>query len=84
MAERMTGRFTGWNEAVLTRTLGEVTSETVAGETDPFVAQLADVADAIAGKRQPYIPLRQGAETLRLALAAVQSGREHREFRLAD
>jgi predicted dehydrogenase len=84
MAERMTGRFTGWNEAVLTRTLGEVTSETVAGETDPFVAQLADVADAIPDKRQPYIPLREGAETLRLALAAVRSGREHRELRLAN
>jgi predicted dehydrogenase len=84
MAERMTGRFTSWNEAVLTRTQGEVTSETIAGETDPFVAQLADVADAIAGKRQPYVPLREGARTLRLALAAVQSAREGRELRLGS
>jgi predicted dehydrogenase len=84
MAERMTGRFTSWNEAVLTRTQGEATSETVAGGTDPFVAQLADLADAIAERREPYIPLREGARTLRLALAAVQSGREGRELRLAD
>jgi predicted dehydrogenase len=84
MAERMTGYFTSWNEAVLTRTQGEVTSETIAGETDPFVAQLADVADAIAGKRQPYVPLREGARTLRLALAAVQSAREGRELRLGS
>ena len=84
MAERMTGRFTSWNDAVLTRTQGEVASETVEGATDPFVAQLADVADAIAENREPYIPLREGARTLRLALAAVQSGRERREMRLAD
>jgi predicted dehydrogenase len=84
MAERMTGRFTSWNEAVLTRTEGEVSSETVAGTTDPFVAQLADVADAITLGRQPYIPLGEGAKTLRLALAAVQSAAERREIRLAD
>ena len=84
MAERMTGRFTSWNEAVLTQTASEVTSETIAGDTDPFVAQLTDVADAIAEKREPYIPLREGARTLRLALAAVQSAKEGRELRLAD
>lgn len=84
MAERMTGRFTSWNEAVLTRTQGEVMSETIVGDTDPFVAQLADVADAIGEKREPYIPLREGAATLRLALAAVQSATEGRELRLAD
>jgi predicted dehydrogenase len=84
MAERMTGRFTSWNEAVLTQTAGEVRNETIAGDTDPFVAQLADVADAIAEKREPYIPLREGAATLRLALAAVQSAKEGRELRLAD
>lgn len=84
MAERMAGRFTSWNEAVLTRTVGEVTSETIAGDTDPFVAQLAEVADAIGQKREPYIPLREGARTLRLALAAVQSAKEGRELRLAD
>ena len=84
MAERMTGRFTSWNEAVLTRTQGDVMSETIVGDTDPFVAQLADVADAIGEKREPHIPLREGAATLRLALAAVQSATEGRELRLAD
>ena len=84
MAERMTGRFTSWNDAVLTRTQGEVSSETVVGKTDPFVAQLSDVADAIAEKRQPYIPLLEGAKTLRLALSAVQSAKEGRELPLGD
>jgi predicted dehydrogenase len=84
MAEGATGRFTSWNDAVLTQTAGEVRSETVAGVTDPFVAQLADVAGAIAERRAPAIPLREGADTLRLALAAVRSAREGRELRLAD
>jgi predicted dehydrogenase len=83
MAERMTGRFTSWNEAVLTRTDGEVTSETIASNIDPFVAQLADVGDAIIEKRHPHVPLCEGANALRLALAAVQSAREGRELRLA-
>jgi predicted dehydrogenase len=84
MAERMTGRFTSWNEAVLTSTQGEVSSEAVTGQTDPFVAQLSDVADSIEQRRQPYVPLREGVATLRLALAAVRSATERREVRLAD
>jgi len=83
-AERVTGRFTSWNEAVLTRTRAPVGSETVAGTTDPFVAQLADVAAAIRERRQPYIPLREGAATLRLALAARRSAEERREVRLRN
>jgi predicted dehydrogenase len=84
MAERMTGRFTSWNEAVLTRTEGDAGIETVAGHTDPFAAQLADVGAAIAEKREPSVPLSEGAKTLRLALAAVRSAEEGRELRLAD
>jgi predicted dehydrogenase len=82
MAQRATGRFTSWNEAVLTCTDGEPESETVTGTTDPFVAQLADVASAIAERRDPYIPLREGARSLRLALAAVRSANERCELRL--
>ena len=84
MAERATGRFTSWNDAVLTRTEGEVESETVAGTTDPFVAQLADIASAIRSGSQPYVPLSEGPKTLRLALAAVRSAEERRELQLAD
>jgi predicted dehydrogenase len=83
-AERMTGRFSGWNDAVLTRTAGEVADEVVAGTTDPFVAQLADLAAAIRERRPPRAPLREGAATLRLALAARRSAEERRELRLSD
>ncbi len=81
-AERMTGRFTGWNDAVLTRTREPFESETVAGDTDPFVAQLADVAAAIRERRPPHIPLSEGAATLRLALAARRSADERRPLEL--
>lgn len=82
-AERMTGRFTSWNEAVLTPTAQGAEAEIVAGASDPFAAQLADVVGAIHEHRAPAITLRDGAETLRLALAARQSADERREIRLA-
>lgn len=81
-AERMTGRFTSWNDAVLTRTAGEIAAEEIAGPTDPFVAQLADVHRAIATGSAPYIPLAEGAASLKLALAARLSADERREIRL--
>ncbi len=83
-AERVTGRFTSWNDAVFTRTDGSGASETIVGPTDPFVAQLADVADAIITRRSPHVPLGEGAASLRLALAAVRSAQERREIRLDD
>jgi predicted dehydrogenase len=82
-AERLVGRFTSWNDAVLTRTTAPITSETIAGTTDPFVAQLADVAAAIRERRAPAIPLGEGAASLRLALAARRSADEGREVRLS-
>ena len=81
-AEKMTGRFTGWNDAELIRTVGEVSRETVAGKTDPFVAQLADLARAIRTKRPPRVSLRDGMQTLRLALAAHRSASEGHEVRI--
>lgn len=81
-AERMTGRFSSWNDAVLTPTVGTAVPEVVAGDTDPFVAQLADVAAAISERRQASVPLAEGARTLRLALAARRSADERRELRL--
>lgn len=82
-AERMTGRFTSWNEAVLMPTAQGAEAEIVAGASDPFAAQLADVVGAIREHHAPAISLRDGAETLRLALAARQSADERREIRLA-
>lgn len=82
VAGGMTGIFADFNTAELVTTLGEVTSELVVDTLDPFVAQLADVADAIANKRPPLVPLSDGLETLRIVLAARQSADERREIAL--
>lgn len=81
-AERLTGRFTSWNDAVLTPTVVGALPEVVIGVADPFAAQLADVAAAIRDRRPPAVTLTDGAKTLRLALAARQSADEGREIRL--
>lgn len=79
VGERMTGLFADWNTAELIRTDGEVTSEQIAGTTDPFVAQLADIVGAIRERRQPRVPLSEGRDTLRIVLAARQSAEQRRE-----
>lgn len=58
--------------------------ETIAGKTDPFVAQLADLAGAIRTRREPHVPLREGAASLRLAIAARRSAETRQEIRLND
>ncbi|MDO6414267.1 Gfo/Idh/MocA family oxidoreductase [Sphingomonas sp. BIUV-7] len=83
-AERLTGRFTSWNDAVLTPTQAGAAAETIAGPSDPFIAQLADLANAIRDRRPPLVPLREGSASLRLALAARQSADERTEICLAD
>lgn len=82
VASGMTGIFADFNTAELVTTTGEVRSELVAESIDPFVAQLADVAEAIERKRAPLVPLSDGAETLRIVLAARQSADERREIAL--
>ena len=83
VAEHMTGRFTGWNSGVLTHTRAVPPRvEEIDTHADVFVAQLADVAEAIRDGRRPRVPLAEGAATLRIVLAAVQSATERREVGL--
>jgi predicted dehydrogenase len=80
VAQRMTGRFTGWNTAKLNHTTGTPRSEEIDAQTDVFVEQLADIAAAIRDRRSPGVPLNDGASTLRIVLAARQSAAEGREI----
>jgi predicted dehydrogenase len=80
VAARATGMFADWNHAEIVHTGGEVQSETIAGTTDPFAAQLADLRDAIAGRRAPRVPLADGLATLRIVLAAQRSAETHTEI----
>lgn len=81
-AEHMVGRFTSWNDAVFTSTQGDGAVTEIVGPSDPFVVQLSDVHRAIITDAAPYIPLSEGAATLRLALAARQSADAQSEIRL--
>ena len=78
----MTGHFSGWNTGTLTRTQAEVSAERIDTQTDVFVAQLADVAGAIDSGRPPRVTLDDGAQTLRIVLAARDSIAQRREIRL--
>ncbi|HEY9011940.1 MAG TPA: Gfo/Idh/MocA family oxidoreductase [Devosia sp.] len=82
VAERATGLFTDWNNAELVMTEGEVKSVRIAGTTDPFVAQLTDLRDAITEQRPPRVPLSDGLATLRMVLAARRSADLGREVML--
>ena len=81
-AERLTGHFAGWNDAVFTPTREGAAPQVVTGTTDVFQAQLADVVAAIEQGRPPAVTLADGAKSLALALAAARSADEGREVRL--
>ena len=83
-AERATAEFNDWNDATMTATAPPGPPIEWASDSDPFVEQLRDLAEAIAQRRPPRVPLREGVRTLRLALAARRSADEAREVRLAD
>ena len=82
VAERAAGHFTDWNTGTITHTAGGVHSTTVAGTEDVFEAQLRDLIAAIREDRPAKVPMREGAASLRLALAARRSADERREIRL--
>jgi predicted dehydrogenase len=82
VAARMTGIFVDMNSAEFVRTHSEVSSETVASTRDVFISQLEDVASAITDRRPPSVPLSDGADALRIVLAARQSADERREVLL--
>ena len=82
IGENMVGQFSGWNDAEITLTQDGGTTERIAATTDPFGAQLQDLDCAIRTGGTVRVPLRDGADTLRLVLAAQQSADEKREILL--
>jgi predicted dehydrogenase len=82
VAETAVGMFSDWNNAEIVLTEGAVSSEKIAATTNPFVAQLIDLRDAIKNRRPPRVPLSDGLATLRMVLAARQSADERREVLL--
>lgn len=82
VAEHATGIFADWNRAEIVTTGDPVDSVSIAAATDPFVAQLENLRDAILNRRSPRVPLADGLASLELVLAARRSADESREVAL--
>jgi predicted dehydrogenase len=80
IAENMTADFTDWNSAEIDSSESGSHGERITATVDPFVAQLEDLQAAITQSRAPRVPLSDGAESLRIVLAARESADEKREI----
>ncbi len=83
VAQNLVAEFTDWNHATFTPTdRPERAAETIASEEDVFVLQLRDLVNAIRTGGDTRTPLREGAKSLDLALAAMRSAEAHEEIAL--
>jgi predicted dehydrogenase len=84
VAQRLTAEFANANTATFHFTaLPEVRTLEVAGERNLHQHELLDLIDAIRTGRKTRTPLREGALSLELALAARRSAEEGREIALS-
>lgn len=75
VAQRLVAEFTDWNHATLTPTDSPGEVEHIDSDRNVFVHQLDDLLTAIRTGGPTRTPLREGARTLDLALAAARSAR---------
>ena len=72
----MTAEFADANHALFTHTASpDLRTETIASDQDVYVLEILDFYDAIRHDRPRSIPIREGALSLELALAARRIGR---------
>ena len=84
VTQRLTAEFANANQATFHFTaLPEVRTLEVAGERNLHLHELLDLIDAIRTGRETRTPLREGARSLELALAARRSAEEGREIALS-
>lgn len=83
VTENVTAEFADADHAAVTFThRHNPSTEMIASETDMFAAEMLDLVHAIRTDGRTRIPLREGALSLDLALAAVRSAQERREISL--
>jgi predicted dehydrogenase len=74
VTQNLLAEFSDWNHATFTPThIANALPQTVASERNVFVAQLQDLLNAIQTDGATSTPLREGARSLDLVLAAVRS-----------
>lgn len=86
VARNLTAEFSGPNQAVIYQTAPSPGSnpepQRVESERDVLKAQMLDLIEAIRSGRPARTPLREGALSLDLALAAVRSAQTRQEVQL--
>jgi predicted dehydrogenase len=74
VTQNVLAEFLDWNHATFTPiTNARVMPQNISSERDVFVAQLQDLLNAIRANGETRTPLREGAQSLDLVLAAVRS-----------
>jgi predicted dehydrogenase len=83
VSQRLTAEFTNANNAIFYFTAEDpVRTETIQSEKSIHLAELQDLLTAIRTDGQTRTPMREGAKSLDLALAATHSAETHREVTL--
>ncbi|HML24184.1 MAG TPA: Gfo/Idh/MocA family oxidoreductase [Aggregatilinea sp.] len=83
VAQKLTAEFTDANHATFTFTdAPDRPPQVIASDRDFRRAQMQDLLDAIRTDGQTRTPLREGAKSLDLVLAAMRSGASHGEVTL--
>jgi predicted dehydrogenase len=83
VSQKLTAEFTNANNAVFHYTAEDpVRTETIQSEKNIHLAELKDLLTAIRTDGQTRTPMREGAKSLDMALAATRSAETHREVAL--
>lgn len=83
VAQKLTAEFSNANNAQFHFTAeSPVRTETISSDKNVHLAELQDLLHAIRTDGQTRTPLREGAKSLDMALAATQSAELHREVSL--
>jgi predicted dehydrogenase len=83
VSKKLTAEFTNANNALFHFTdETPVRTEPISGEKDVYLAELQDLLTAIRTDGQTRTPMREGAKSLDMALAATQSAETHQEVPL--
>ena len=83
VAQKLTAEFNNANNALFHFTAETpVRTETISSERNIHLAELQDLLNAIRTDGDTRTPIREGAKSLDLALAATQSAETHREIAL--
>ena len=83
VSQKLTAEFSNANNALLHFTAETpVRTETISSERNVHLAELQDLLTAIHTDGDTRIPLREGAKSLDMALAATRSAQSHQELLL--